>query len=530
MPLTPLNEKGNVILPILMIAAVTAVVGYFSLDVLRFGREKTVSEERRIEAEALANDVLEITKYMILYEPVFYTDAAGPLNHTADRGRNLISLMSMGIGATGGNDSTDLLKACGGFDAKGRQIGTYTLKNIPVFCPSYFRSAMLSTDMLDQMVMQPLAQKGVLSSPKPGQYVLEIVYFDSAKGIDNLSKGSGTFVDFNIGQSLLTASELKIRRIATRVRFLTGEAGFKSKGSERFFEISSEVQLAGSESNVVIGRKQSYITYPSTPRDFALFMIYPAKGDGTNTRSWSEAVRIPASSMIEGRVFFNGDIDKPLADLPTFTELVVLTGDFKPALTKAERAELPKKFLKGVITNFSAPRYMLSGKCSSTDPGVEISNGTNFHCRARNGEATISDYLTGMSSVCVEPPVLLEDAAMTVDCGASDATCPTRCLPQQIVTGPRDLITAKGTYGFIAAPVKALNNSSGVIYGTILGGHVSSAVPLHVISMALLKVGMPGLGSDETLGNYSNLFISARDGISVPLENLPIVYEEGVSK
>jgi hypothetical protein len=48
--------------------------------------------------------------------------------------------------------------------------------------------------------------------------------------------------------------------------------------------------------------------------------------------------------------------------------------------------------------------------------------------------------------------------------------------------------------------------------------------------MAAVKVGLPGIGSEDTLANFTSLFQQAGTGVSVPLTNLPIVYEEGVSK
>lgn len=526
-----LNERGNIILPLLMIAAAAAVIGYAALDILRVGRVGAVSEERRVEAEALATDILEITKFLMIYEPIFYTDSAGPLNHEGARGDQLRALLASGIGA-GSGDGADLFKACGGYDAKGRQVGQFNVKGLGVFCPMYLRSALLSTDMLDQMVLRPLAQKNVLKNPKEGQYVLELVYFDRDQGIDSLSGDAHTFVGFNMGQGLLRAADFRVSRVSARIRILTGGAGFTSKSSERFFEISTEIRLGGTASDVIVGRRQSYVSYPSTPRDFALFMPYPAKFDGTNTRKWSESVVLPAGSTIDGRVFFNGDIDVPLARLPNFTEIVVIAGDFVPPLTKDERKALKEKFPKGLITNYSAARYLMSGKCSRTDPSVEIANGTNFLCRTLGHDTTIEDYLANSASKCVRPEVTSDDSTIKVLCDETKdaASCPTDCPAPALIAGPRRLITTGGTYAFIAAPVARLMNGASSLYGTILGGHFESTVPVHLYSMALLKTGLPGVGSEEILNNYSGLFQQAYAGISVPLENLPIVYEEGLSR
>lgn len=528
------NQRGSALMIIMIFLGAAASIMYVSLDVLRIGQSTAVNEESRVEAEALASDILELTKYQVFYENIIYTDALGPWNNSGTRASDIIYLLSAGLGAASANEA-DMLKACGGFDAKGKQIGVFNIRGIPVYCPFYLRSNLLSSLMLDQMVLQPLFVGGVMKQDKPGQFVLEITYFDKSKGINNLTGNAGKYLALDAGQNIIRYADIRLQRVVGRIRVMGTDSGFVAATSERYVEVSSEVQLGGGAKLVTIKRKQPLLTYPSTPRDFSLFMVYPTRSDGvTPTKLWSQSVVISSDSIIEGRVFFNGDIDVPLSQLPVFTETVVLTGDFKPALSKADRAALNTKFLKGVITNYSAPRFLMSGQCSATDPSITVANGSGFNCKSSTGTpTTITDYLNRIGGACINPPATYANGSMTVNCAGQDAQCTVSCqaaVPPVIVTGPRRQVALNGVYGVIAAPVDILRANTPYIYGTILGGHFEAAVKTHIYSMSAIKVGLPGIGSEDTKSNFTALFQQAGTGISVPLTNLPIVYETGTSK
>jgi hypothetical protein len=526
-----LNSRGSLLLNTMILMAAAAAIGYISLSVLHVGYNTVVTEERRIEAEALSNDILELTKYLLFYESIFYTDKLGPWNHTGARGTNILNLLGVGMGAISDTD-IDFFKACGGFDAKGRQIGTFKIQNIPVFCPLYERSSLLSGLMLDQMVLQPLQQAGVLTMDSPGQYTLDVVYFDRDKGIDAITNNADHWIDINAGQNLIKGAQQYLQRAVGHIRILSTDAGFSAPTPERYIEVSSDVSLAGTANMVYFKRRQSLLLYPSTPRDFALFMVYPTKSDGvTRTSNWSESVKITPDSLIEGRVFFNGNFDVAPAALPTFTEMVVLTGDFVTPLSKADRQSLPTKFLKGLVTNYSAPRYLYSGNCSASDPTLTLANGSRFRCvNNKGGTFTIQDYMQIASHACIDAPITSTDGAVTVDCSKSaNPSCSSVCVPK-IVSGTRSTVNLAGTYSVIAAPAAVVRNTAGNVYGTILGGYFQSNNKVHIASMAQVKVGMPGIGSPDTLSSYTSSFQTAIDGIGVPLQNLPIVYIEGVSR
>lgn len=533
------SQRGSALMIIIIILLSAASLAYISLDVLRTGVQTAMTEQTRIEAEALASDLLELTKYQLYYENVIYIDGLGPWNHSGSRGTAVQKLLASGMGSSTDAD-TDMLRACGGFDAKGKQIGVFKLNNLPVFCPLYLRSGLLNSTMLDQMVLQPQLGVGNLKQDKPGQYYIDIVYFDKDLGIDNISSNTGLFLQIQVGQTLVMEAKRYLQRAAARIRIYSDAAGFTGATPERYLEVSSEVILAGSNKMIALKRRQPLLTYPSTPRDFALFMMFPSLSDGkTPTKNWSQSMKITSDSVIDGRVFFNGNIDVPIAQLPTFTETVILTGDFVPPLTKAQRQVLPTKFLKGIVTNYSAPRFLYSGNCSATNPSIAIANGTGFNCINNSGKPeSIYDYVNSFGDACVNVPVSYTQGLISYDCShAKAANCSSTCVSSTasnpvavIVSGPRMSVNLSGTFAYISSPAAVVNNLAANVYGTILGGYFNSPSKVHIASLSQLKVGAPGAGSADTLASYSNLFQSAINGVSVPLSNLPIVYEEGVTK
>src|SRR5690606_36002504 len=144
-------------------------------------------------------------------------------------------------------------------------------------------------------------------------------------------------------------------------------SGLATETATRYFEVSSIVETAGSVLTTKMVKRQSLVLHPATPRDFALFVMYPTRSDGnTPTRLWSQAVQIPATSQIYGRVYFNGDIDVPLQNLPTFHEVVVISGKVPNAFL-SDVAGMRNKFRKGLIANMSAAMYFQTGRCSATN-------------------------------------------------------------------------------------------------------------------------------------------------------------------
>lgn len=524
------------------LGVVAGVIGYIGMESVRKGQDSAVTEERMVEAETMASDFLELTKYLVFYEKIIYIDEKGPLDHSGDRGEQLLKYMQQGLGVT--DENADVMKACGGFDGMGRQIGTYQINGHNVFCPFYLRSNMFSGNMLEQMVLDPMVTKGIIASPKPGQYEITLTFFDRTKGIDNISAAGANFVGFNIGQELLSSPTHRLDSVKTKIKILTNQAGFATATAERYIEISSEVVMGSKIKSYPVSKKESFITYPSTPKDFALFMMFPTNANGVKSRLWSESVKLPAGSSIQGRVFFNGDIDLKLTDLPVFNEIVVISGDLTQIKTKEDRAQLKTKFLKGVITNYSAARFLYSGNCSSTDPSISFVNSTGYQCLLGNDPQTPYkiEYLPA-KGICFSFPIAYKTlpnygnkVGVEYQCDKSSSPCGpgSNALCKDgasFISGIQETVSSTAQVTFVAGAVSFLRlQGTSFLYGTLLGGYLEASAPLAIKSMSALHVEDPGIGSEEILKSYSVDFQQAFAGITSPLTNLPIVYVNGGSR
>lgn len=528
----------------MVVLAVAMVIMYYAIDAIRRGREASFAEERAAEAETLAQDILEVTKYLFFYERAVFTDSRGPLDFSGGRGSAMHDLLKVSLGA-GSATSVDLMKTCGGYDAKGRPMGEFKLNGASVICPYYLRSEAFSTDMLEQLVLSPLAVSGWLRESRAGIYELDLVFFDSSAGIDNLTDPSRNFLFFNMGQALLKAADVKVKSVRSRIRIFTSKAGFTASTSERFIQIVSDVELKSPA--LKFTRQQSFISYPSAPRDFALFLVYPTRSDGvTRTDKWSESVSLPPSAKIEGRVFFNGDIDVPLDRLPTFTETVILTGSLShPSYaTKETRLRLKTKFLKGVMARFSAPRFLMSGACSRSAPTANFvtSNGTNFPCHygATTVPMQMTHYLANLPVACAAYDAQFKNGEMSYVCPTDPndpqaATCVANgCDSKKFktVSGPVTNLTVHNDKGFgvIHAPVAHSVINAHYMFGSLMGGYLHAPNLKVWSSLAAVRPGSPHMGSVETIENYGRHFVLNSEGINIPLPNLPIVYEGRVGQ
>lgn len=521
------NKKGSALLLVLFsVAAASTVILMSMVDVIIQGVVSSVKEERLIEAQNIAADFQEISKYLILYEKVIFNDNLGPLNFLENRKNDTLSLWAQGMGVNNTSEP-NLMKACGGFDGKGRSIGEFKVRKIPVFCPFYIRNSLLSGNMLEQMVFQPMKKKGIIkeNKNKPGIFELEIVYFDKSKGIDSISAAVSNFIGYNIGQEILSDSNQRLKRISTKVRFLTNSSGFQTTSSERFIQIETTVELGGSFNSFPVVRSDSLLMYPSTPKDFAVFIMYPTKVDGKRTNKFSESFSIPKDSIISGRFFFNGNIDVNLSDLPTFEEMAVITGDFVPPLSKADAEIIKSKFRKGIITRYSFPHFLATGQCSDTDQLVTVVNSSGFRCKNDDGtNFSIGDYFNNMSSACINAPATANNGSMEFNCENQNADCTLNCRSSMIVKGPIAKVTMNGGFGLVSAPIEKLILNTENVYGTVFGGYVVANKPVHFKSFSSLKVGDPGVGSQDTLDSWTTIFQQAVEGVSSPLINLPIVF------
>lgn len=516
------NQQGSAIINVLGISVAIIAVGMALYSSLIGGVKSAMGEEVRAEAESLSQNMLESVKYLLLYEKVVYVDEKGPFDFSGTRS-NITDLWSESFGA-GADTNTNMAITCGGFDGKGVFIGTFSFNGIPVFCPVMLRSSQLNNLLLEQLILENMVRLGSAQKVRDGLYKIDLILYDSARGYDSFGEPNKKFLPINVGQNILNSQKSKLKSAKVTIEIATDSSGFGTTTSERFITLTSELTFQSEFRAYPFVQSQSFVMYPATPKDFALFMAYPAKSNGDNTRLWSEAVKIDKNSVIEGRVFFNGDINVPLRDLPTFKELVVITGDFAPALTKAELVNLRSKFLKGVVTKFSGPRFVFSGNCSSTNGSMTVVNSAGYNCNVSTGNTySINHYLNKVGNVCMNAPITYEDGNMSVDCSNQPANCPVTCSEQKIVKGPFKDVTLKGNYALISAPVAQLKISAKQVYGTIFGGYVEAGAAVNIKAPALMRVGDIGIGSDNVLKNYSDELQQALDGVSSPLLNMSIV-------
>lgn len=525
------NQQGGILLTVLGIFGVIGILGYLISGFLAQSHRRSFDEEILMEAEILAEELIETAKYLILYEPIIFLDQ--PLNHSGTRAEQWKRLVSMGWGSVS-SETMDLARACGGFDGKGRQLGQYTIDGSPVFCPAYLRSHLFNNNMLEQMVLEPMVTKGVikrLGNGRSGVYDIPISFFNKSTGTDGLStRGQGLF-DLNMGQKIIRMKD-KLEKAEVNIRILTSSAGFDSLGSERMIEISSVVEVNGAGVATTRKAKKEFLVHPATPKDFALFMMYPETSKGTRTTSFKEAVVLPAGSEVQGRVFFNGNMDVEFDRLPVFQEVVVLTGDFIPTLTPATRAKLRSKFKKGVITRFAAARYLTTGKCSAQDPKAHFVNNAQLACKTETGgEFSMNEYLNKFAATCLAQDMVYEDGNYKPRNGYAGTGSEKSCSGSGVISGTYSRLEIKGNYGLVASPVRKVKVLSTVknLYGTIFGGHLTAEGPLKIKSFANLSweeiKGQPGIGGNEaTFNSLNTSFQTSYEGITAILVNLPIVY------
>lgn len=382
--------------------------------------------------------------------------------------------------------------------------------------------------MLEQMVLEPMVDKGKLNRIRPGVYGFELVYFND--GANNLDPAR-SFVGMPPGQDLIKTGRLV--KATINVEIMTSSAGFDSLSAKRFISLTSLIEVKRADQNPFsVRHTKSFLMYSSTPQDFNLFMVYPARADGTATRRMSESLIIPPSARIKGRVFFNGDIDIPLPSLPVFEEAVIVTGKFIPPLTLADLPLVRSKFKKGVLTGFSWPRFVATGACSGTNPSVKVENSGGFPCRQSDGVTPygISDYLLNVSSLCTEIQTESREGQVIVTCSPTDFSgcsfsCEAVAASSGVAGGPLKQLSVRGAYALVSAGVGRADISASNVYGMILGGHVQASGSLRAMhSMSAVSLGMPGLGSQPILDAYSLQYRSAAAGVSSPLVNMPIVY------
>ncbi len=550
---------------VVVAAAVLGLAVMFMPGSLVRRKKIALDDRQRFEASLLAGDILEIGKYFLLYERVMFIKdpihlkAAG--NGAATRGECLRSVwgqsygtfrvgqgnMKDACGITGVNGSFQgaLELACGG--------GLLSSARKKTFCPGLIRDPHLSGDMFEGMRFKQWMDRGIMTKPppRPGVYQLVIEVTDAFKP----SQQDQLFVRMYHGQKFLDemfrAGEKNSPLQAWLIyEFMSGEAAFKSAASERYVKVIGKITFKGARgAGHFAERSETMMLVPSTPKDFALFMPFPDKGNivsgatVTNepTTLFSQATNLSPSVKIYGRTYFNGDIDMALDDLPEFNESVALSGNLKNGAGvipgPGDLPLLKQKFKKGFITNVSAARFILDGDCAGnggpTATPIRISNGTGFNCKTTSVTGApapfgIVDYVQPLNG-CWNNEMQVTAGARNLVPPLSSTTCTLGTnLATDFAAGGYREITATGIYSPVMSPTKRLTAiGNAQVYGTVMGGHITAGGAAKFYSVSSLFAGLPGIGSDATLVQTNSSAATSYQGVSVAVPNLPLVLMTG---
>ena len=392
------HQRGSVILSALMISVGLATAMYLLPDILQ--KYETSSENDRyvFEARMLSRDMIDLGKYLMTYERVFFLDKptlipSSTTSPVGDRLSAMKEIWNSPMTASSDPNANDYPHVCNWYDTIGYAarnamavkkdgIPAPGLDQQPAFCPAYLRTNLFSGPMLESVFFNGLTNPGVpvpsiLKKTGAGVYRLDVDLTDALK-LD-----PAHFIELNTGQKLLNTPSLEVKGSLV-FEFYGSASGFGTKLSERYIKISSRVQFK----YLVNGLKQLGITarptmvsdtetimiVPSTGKDFALFLLYTQKetprspGDpptqsvfpGTGlipnenwdpTSATSPITGLSPDSEIYGRTFYRGGMvahktdaithQIDFSDLPIFHDVVILDGNLKVKPTGVTTAFIP---------------------------------------------------------------------------------------------------------------------------------------------------------------------------------------------
>ncbi len=552
-----LSRRGNVLVYGVVIMAIVAFAAVVIGDRVLGSKMSTFDDKAKLQLRLVAKDIVEIGKYLMLYDKVFFVE--DPSGASMGEGYEMItgSLSAGGSAPLGlwgqnfgavptGSVSADpnIVKSCGGY-INTNYSGDHKLNSEYVFCPMYLRSSMLSGGMMDGLLLQHYASGSKkidgFSVGANGIYTLEI----DAKPFMTSAKSSNYLKVFSDPKLLSAINNAKLK-----IEIFSNKAGFESDSSQRYIRISSSVVARGKKSDMRAEFSESLAYSLTVPRDFAVFLPYPQDENDNSTDDFFTAVKITGGSSntvdFYGRVFFNGNINiTNIADLPTFHDVVILSGDVllngRPlSIDFSQMAAIRDKFKKGFVSNFSAGRYLFDSALGSRPA---ITNGSSM-----TEGMGISNYISNIGNACSEGTysisagnsdtpsasegVFLDDVDPNLGCRSPAGGM----IPANVIQGGITGVVVKHIFAFIVSPVKKLeitvNNAS--IYGHIFGGHISAKSGAKFYSLKSLRVGLPGISNDAYLSSgtvsgkdfigINSSAAEAYEGVTVPLLNFPLVY------
>lgn len=502
------NQDGSVLVYVLMAALALGGSAYFLMSVVGKNQKESEVQRTQFSLDLIAEDIKEYGKYLMFYEKMFYVNKA--LNFDKNLRENWQN--SFGVG----ND------ACG---YKGLDLtyqGTNKIAGEFVFCPVYLRNNLLASDLLDESLFVPWKDKDLLKF-NDGVYSLTLNLKDL--------KTDNNFTKFYVNENGLLTDFDGIQDAKIVIEFFSTASGVSLKNADRMFRISSEVyyQKNFASRKIKSNASETFLLKPSTPRGFSIFLLYPLnRTDQKETDVFYKAFHLNENDQIFGKTYANTDFEfTDMTKVPTFFDTLIIGKEFQETVPNdVNLSRLKEKFRNGLITNFSADRFLLDS------PGL-INNASSL--AKKLNELGMDDYISKMGTIkaCQEE----------IFSGMPDVTyknTPTDCSPfkvnEQYISGGVRSLTINGAYSFVQGPVKSLSLNNGLgsnIYGVIAGGIIdksTSGSANKFYSLQTLRVGLPGIveaspGANEIVkSELDTKSALATDGVTVPLLNIPNIY------
>jgi hypothetical protein len=385
---------------------------------------------------------------------------------------------------------------------------------------------------MEVILFENWAKQSVVEKESSGVYKIEIDFTQSLSSFDQSYINWSAATERDEYASLLS----KISKAYVIVKFFTESSGFASNSNDRTLSIEARVEFKSIlSSKVGVIENEAFVMRPSMPKDYTAFFLYPTTSTNVATRNFSAAVNIGSASVVSGRTYFNGDLDKPLSSLPTFKEYSIFSGTLNPRPQISDEATLKSKFPKGFLTHFSSERWLFSGNCDPASPSTNIINQSGYKCKDSAGtDLSMIEFFSLVPNACTGAPVTIEAGQLKhPDCMApsnSNSLCPTQCpgSPDVSIVGyPLIDLTIKGSHGFVVAPVAkvVMTTSDSAVYGSLFGGYLnSSGRTVNLVGAPSWSTSLPGFPNIETLNQYNQFYLSSTAGITAPLMNMPIVY------
>lgn len=549
------NRKGFALNVVLPLVGLLALVSMILPELYVSSKQRTVNSRQLIELRNVARNLKELGKYLILYERVVFLD--NPLDRSdTSRLKAQQDLWPQTFGSVSYNSVNHMLNACGGYDALANFIGTLSLGQSPVFCPMYVRNSMMSGKMLEDMVFEkwsiggpsqsvqfsngqmsttPSVMNQILKGTE-GRYYVE---FDMTKALRNGGNQMLDPVMDNSLRDLLGPNRLNATA-KLKIELYTDSFGFSTDGNNRFIKVTSTIEYGPQFARKQVYDQESFTMFTPTVKDFAIFIPYPTTATGiAATRTSQSMILGGRNTKVYGRVYFNGDMDTALDNLPTFYETVVLSGKLIPGnapVSPKDYAKIREKFRKGIVTGFAAPKYVMDGKCG--DIGGEkkdVANQTGLYCIKDGLAFGMKEYIYNLG--------LCTDFPLTVNAGVKPKLSYTpnpRGLPNpaeicpspdsdvnssnKFVRGGWQSVTVTGPVAFIASPVTSFRATTQTnIYGVVMGGHVDVADGSTLRSIPYFAEGQPGIGTTSQLEKVNTEAGSILEGVAAPLMGFPLV-------